>query len=168
MTAVKRCRRCEGPLEIRRENYQYTASGLDDVILGSIEVRYCSACGDRTAIIPRIEALHRAIAIALAEKRERLLPKEIRFLRKYMGLSSSDFARKIGVNKATISRYESLDDPKPMGKQTERLLRLMVLSERPIESYPLEEMANEAPKAERMVLAPNSAGWHREQSVEAV
>jgi putative zinc finger/helix-turn-helix YgiT family protein len=148
-------------MKTRRENYKYDASGLDHVTLEGIDVAHCPECGERVASIPRIDELHHAIALALAAKRERLLPNEIRFLRKYLGLSSTDFAEKVGVDKATVSRYESREDPQPMGRQTERLLRLMVLCEKPVDSYPLEDTALGEPRAERMVLRARKDGWTR-------
>jgi putative zinc finger/helix-turn-helix YgiT family protein len=161
MSEAKRCRVCGAPTEVRRENYKYDASGLDNITLQNIEVRHCPKCGERQALIPSLAELHKAIALALAEKRERLFPKEIRFLRKYLGLSSADFAAKIGVDPATVSRYENTSDPQPMGKQTERLLRLMVIVEKPVQSYPLEELATQEPKSVRMTLAPRKGGWDR-------
>ncbi|MFL5312230.1 MAG: hypothetical protein ACJ79H_17495, partial [Myxococcales bacterium] len=56
---------------------------------------------------------------------------------------------------------ESTSDPQPMGKQTERLLRLMVMVEKPVQSYPLEELATQEPKSVRMTLAPRKGGWDR-------
>lgn len=165
MSEAKRCRVCGTPTEVRRENYKYDASGLDNITLENIEVRHCPKCGDRQALIPTLGELHKSIALALAEKRERLLPKEIRFLRKHLGLSSSDFAAKIGVDPATVSRYESPSDPQPMGKQTERLLRLMVIWERPVQSYALEEFGTEEPRSVRMTLAPRKGGWDRQVDV---
>ncbi|HYY52780.1 MAG TPA: YgiT-type zinc finger protein, partial [Myxococcales bacterium] len=83
MSEAKKCRVCGTPTELRRENYKYYASGLDNITLENIEVRHCPKCGERQALIPALAELHKSIALALAEKRERLLPKEIRFLRKY-------------------------------------------------------------------------------------
>src|SRR5712692_712043 len=161
MSDARRCRVCGSPTEVRRENYKYDASGLDNITLESIEVRHCPNCGERQALIPALGELHKSIALALAEKRERLLPKEIRFLRKHLGLSGADFAAKIGVDPATVSRYESASDPQPMGKQTERLLRLMVILEKQVQSYPLQELATQEPRSVRLTLALKKGGWER-------
>jgi putative zinc finger/helix-turn-helix YgiT family protein len=161
MSDARRCRVCGSLTEVRRENYKYDASGLDNITLESIEVRHCPKCGERQALIPALGELHKSIAFALAEKRERLLPKEIRFLRKYLGLSGADLAAKIGVDRATVSRYESPSDPQPMGKQTERLLRLMVIWEKQVQSYPLEELATQEPRSVHLTLVPKKGGWER-------
>src|SRR3712207_8850641 len=53
-----------------------------------------SKCGERLLGIYKIAEMHRQLAMAVARRRERLGPKEIRFLRKYLGLSSKDLDRK--------------------------------------------------------------------------
>lgn len=166
-TKASRCRACGAATETRRENYKYDASGLDNLTLVNIDVRHCPKCGDRTALIPALDELHKTIAFALAEKKERLLPREIRFLRKYLGLSSAAIAEKIGVDRATVSRYESVNEPQQMGKPTERLLRLMVMYEKPVTSYPVEEWATQEPTKERMTIASRKDGWHNESDVRA-
>lgn len=166
MTAEKasRCAVCGERMETRRENYKYDASGLDNVTLAGIEVRHCPQCGNRVALIPAIDRLHKAIANALIDKPGRLLPKEIRFLRKCLGLSSQDMAEKIGVDRSTWSKYESVGDPQPMGKQTERLLRLFVKYENPVQNYPVEKWATEEPKSERLTLVSRKDGWHADSN----
>lgn len=155
-----KCRRCKSAVEVRTENYKYDASGLPNVILRGIEVRHCPECGEREAQIPSITALHKFLALSLANKPERLTPQEIRFLRKHIGLSGQDFAAKIGVDKATVSRYESLESPQKMGQQTERLLRLMVIVEKPVTSYPLEDTAVAEPNpSARITVALNHSAW---------
>ncbi len=156
-----RCRQCDSEMNVSIENYKYDASGLDNWTLEGIEVRHCPKCGEREAIIPRLDDLHRMIEVALAVKRERLLPKEIRFLRKGLGLSSSEFAKKIGVDPATVSRWESVENPTAMGTPAERLLRLLVIHSEPVQSYALEDMAVEEPTPKglprRIAYTPN--GW---------
>src|SRR5712691_6396650 len=67
MSEAKRCRVCGTPPEVRRENYKYDASGLDNITLENIEVRHCPNCGERQALIPALAELHKSIALALAE-----------------------------------------------------------------------------------------------------
>jgi DNA-binding transcriptional regulator YiaG len=85
----------------------------------------CTACGDEI-IAPPSKELRRIIANGLAEKTERLLPEEIRFLRNWLGLSSVGMARRMGVRPETVSRWERRDNPRPMELSSERFLRLMV------------------------------------------
>lgn len=159
-TRTLKCRRCKGAVEARTENYKYDACGLPNVVLRGIEVRHCLECGEREAQIQALAALHKFLALQLANKHERLTPQEIRFLRKHLGLSGADFAAKLGVDRATVSRYESLESPQPMGKQTERFLRLMVMVEKPVTSYPLEETAIEEPNpAARITVEMHHSAW---------
>jgi len=146
------------------ENYKYDASGLDNLTLVGIEVRRCQNCGEREALIPRLDELHRVVEVALAVKRERLLPQEIRFLRKGLGLSSLEFAKKIGVDPATVSRWENIESPLAMGKSAERLMRYMVLHDEPVQSYALEDLAVEEPQPKRQPrrLAITPKGWCQE------
>jgi|SRR5581483_10359013 len=131
-----------GVLETRRENHHYTESGLSNVVLLDIEVERCPHCDERMPAIPRIEQLHRVIAFALAEQKGRLSGEEVRFLRKYLGLSGLHFARTIGVDQATVSRWENNKDP--IGPTADRLLRLMVLTRPPVQEYALENLADVA------------------------
>lgn len=141
-----------------RETVTYEC-GLDGVSLADITVSRCPNCGEREIEVPRTEQLHREIALTLARKPERLGPKELRFLRKYLGLSSTQFASKVGVDKATVSRWERTDEPTAMGGQTERLLRVLVMSEKPVDSYALDQLAVKSPRARKMRFAPERSGW---------
>lgn len=154
-----RCGACRTEMKGARENVRYEC-GIEGVTLVNVMVFRCPNCGEREIEIPYVEKLHRAIALDLVRQPGRLGPKEIRFLRTYLGLSSSDFAMKIGVDKATVSRYERIDSPLPMGPQTERLLRLMVMSERPVEEYRFEEVTNLRRKPVQMKLVTDKKGWH--------
>lgn len=114
--------------------------------------------------MPRIAQLHRMIAEAVAEKPARLTGAEVRFLRKHLGWSGEDVANVMGVRQETVSRWET--EKEPMGVVSERLLRLMALRLRPIESYPnerLAEVAKDSPCPVSLRLRrPDKAGWRTE------
>lgn len=156
-----KCMECgKGPVETRRENHHYGACGLDYVTLVDIEVRHCKECGQNEYSIPNIEGLHRVIAHAVATKRERLVPREVRFLRKYLGYSGVDFAKAIGVEAATVSRWEAGTQKMTIG--LERLLRLMVLHEEPIDYYPRErlpELGSEEPAPSKLKISLKRHVW---------
>src|SRR5437764_1043651 len=99
------CRKAD--LETRVVNHRYSESGLDNVVLNGIEIRRCPNCGEELVSIPRIEELHQKIATDLISKPGRLSPGEIRFLRRWLGWSGTDFAKMMGVDPATVSRWES-------------------------------------------------------------
>jgi len=71
--------------------------------------------------------------VAVAEKVERLVPEEIRFLRKHLGWSGVDFAAHSGVKPETVSRWEN--GAKRMRLPLERFLRLCALALEPIDDY---------------------------------
>src|SRR5579883_463805 len=102
-----KCFECGTEMTSAHENYHYTACGLPNVTLKDIEVRRCPNCGDYEPLIPQIEDLHRVIAFAVATQPSRLSAAEIKFLRKYLGWSGADFAKRMGVSQETVSRWEN-------------------------------------------------------------
>lgn len=155
----KRCPICgKKAMEIRRGPRRY-GRGID-VILMDIEVRHCQACGEEFEVIPNIERLHEAIVRDLAKSGHRLRAGEVRFLRTYLGYSSADFARLMGVTAETVSRWESKGAPKRMALSAERLLRLMVLQNEPVRSYDLEAAGvSEEPASEPLRLRVTRDRW---------
>lgn len=131
------CLECGAEMETHRENYRYTISGLTNIVLKNIEVSQCHECGETEVAIPHIETLHRAIALTLIRKRTRLGSEEIRYLRKSLGWSGTDFAKRMGVTSETVSRWEN--GHIPMGSLADRLLRtLVMLTEKPERNYATE------------------------------
>lgn len=164
---MKKCRACrQGELVVARKNHRYTESGLSNVVLQDVEVRSCPQCGDEQVVLPQITELHRAIALAVVRTNARLRGEEVRFLRKYMGLSGGDFAARMGVDPSTLSRWENRHEP--IGPLADRLLRLMVVRDRPVEDYPLDELVNIVEKEKRSLIGLRAGrhGWH-EASVAA-
>jgi len=148
-----------------RENYRYDAVGLPGITLANVQVTRCKACGETGVVIHRIEELHRRIANAVISKRDRLTPQEIRFLRKYLGLSGADFARQMGTTRETVSRWEN--GASSMGVIAERLLRLLVERQEPVKDYRVElaEVAVGNPKPIRLTLgADRRRGWETRKS----
>lgn len=143
------CPFCGTALKKRQGNYEYKESGLPNVLLQNITIGECSGCTDGGGPeIPNILGLHECLAAFLVLKKERLVSYEIRFLRKSLGWSSKDFAKKMNVKPETVSRWESDDSPHAMGLPNERLLRLYVATEKPIENYRVhdtEDLAETTP-----------------------
>ncbi|MGD0092118.1 MAG: type II TA system antitoxin MqsA family protein [Planctomycetota bacterium] len=133
-----KCFECGTEMKVSRETRRDKESGLPNVTLKNVEVRRCLACGAEDVVIPRIEELHRLLAKALLHKPGRLTGPEVRYLRKYLGWSSEDFAACMGVVRETISRWENGHEP--MSPQAERLLRLAVAHEQPIEDYRVRDL----------------------------
>ena len=117
-----KCGRCgSSEMTANRENFAYTACGLSNVVLENVEVRHCPTCGDRQAVIPRIEELHQQITVHVCLQPSRLTAEEIRFLRKSLGWSGAEFARRFAVAPETVSRWET--GTQEMGAMAETLLR---------------------------------------------
>lgn len=158
---MKTCFECGTRMRMKRENYKYDASGLPGVTLRAIPVARCPHCHEVEVHIPNIEGLHRALALAIARKTERLTAEEIRFLRKYLGLSGVDFAQHLGVAPETVSRWEQ--GKTAMGTTADRLVRMLALTREPVSHYPLEMLkcvAQTDPKPLRLDLKPGDGGWH--------
>jgi putative zinc finger/helix-turn-helix YgiT family protein len=137
---AKRCRACgQADLLSSKEQYRYDESGLPNVLLEGITVRRCPACHEFEVVIPRVTELHRAIVLAVVQKTTRLTGAEVRFLRKYLGYSGVDFARRMGVSPEVVSKWEH--DKDPIGGQSDRLLRLLAIRDRPVEEYSDERLA---------------------------
>ena len=164
-----KCTECREEMTSKREVHRYVESGLPNVTLVDVEVRHCPRCGERTVGIPRVEELHRLLALELARKPERLLPNEVRFLRKYIGLSGVDFAERMRVDPATVSRWERQQEPQAMGPQAELLLRLMAVRDQPVSEYG-DEVLGTAARSEAAPLSirlrVSRGGWRR-QTAEA-
>jgi YgiT-type zinc finger domain-containing protein len=60
-----KCPQCRHEMVRTIENHRYAESGLSNVVLVGVEVQHCQNCGENLVSIPRIEGLHRAIAMAL-------------------------------------------------------------------------------------------------------
>jgi putative zinc finger/helix-turn-helix YgiT family protein len=133
-----RCIECGSAMKSRRENHHYVECGLKHVTLVGVEVRRCTRCGSHEVALPRVETLHRLIARALIEKTTRFTGDEIRYLRKSLGWSGTDFARHMGVAE-TVSRWEN--GAIPIGPQADRLLRLLVAQGKPTMRYPTERLS---------------------------
>lgn len=122
--AAHECTNCGRPVRPRRRNYRYTESGLSNVVLQSVDVAECRACGHCDVAIPRLARVHRAIALALATSPVRLTGEQLRFLRKHVGYSGEQLATYLHTDKTKISKWERGEDP--IGPSNDRLVRLLV------------------------------------------
>lgn len=118
------CANCGSKMKQTKENYRYTESGLDNVVLGSLTV-YACACGEKMPVISDIEGLHKTIAMAIVKSKTQLNGEQIRFLRKEMGVKAVELAKLLSVNKVSISRWESGSEP--IGHANDKLIRLLFI-----------------------------------------
>jgi len=150
---VMKCSDCGGMTKTERGVVRrYDLGGLPHVELHGVEVTRCEACGKESLGIPRIGQLHRLIAHAFVRQKRMLAPVEIRFLRKHVGLSGADFAQMMGVARETVSRWET--GANTMGAVADRLLRLIVVTQEPSESYAVDDLLrglNDMPAPDKLV-----------------
>jgi putative zinc finger/helix-turn-helix YgiT family protein len=125
------CYRCgHARLVARRATVEYPQAGLPyPVLLVDLPVRECPSCGERALSIPDVEGLHLALAVHVARANRALLAPELRFLRRYLGWSAEHLSTVMGVDPKTLSRWEN-GRQRP-GPVAERLLRLLILQQRP-------------------------------------
>jgi len=144
-------------MQTLREHHPYREAGLHRVILCDINVSWCGRCGKSSLGIQRRDLLHRVIAELLTSKPARLMGSEIRYLRRSVGLSETDLAKRVGVTIETVSRWEAAT--KVMRLPAERLLRLLVALELKIRC-PVLEGVGTAPAEDLAVrLAWNGEDW---------
>ena len=139
----------------KRGTYDY-GHVLPGVVLLKVLVSRCKSCGETEVSIPRIEDLHRELAWKLVEKKGRLTPREVRYLRKHLGLSSADFAAHMGTRPETVSRWES--GSAAMGEVADRLLRLMVVHQEPAKDYAIEALKSATAGGARNLKVQMKAG----------
>lgn len=132
-----KCTECGSTMTKAVGDHVYRESGMDHVVLHNITTYTCPDDGKVFVQIPAIAKLHRALALAIADKPARLVPSEVRFLRDHLELSNTAFADLMGVSPSQSSRWTTSE---PIGPQADRFLRMLavlgperVASEEPVE-----------------------------------
>lgn len=90
--------------------YHYTESGLDNVFIEGINPMVDDD-GDEVIQIPAINMLHATIALGIVSHESSMSGAELRFLRTEMGLTQSDLASIVHVDRQTIGRWEREETP---------------------------------------------------------
>jgi putative zinc finger/helix-turn-helix YgiT family protein len=156
-----KCVNCGSALKSTTGTHRYTESGLSNVTLVNVELRACPACGENEVVIPKVETLNRMIARGLIRNQSPLQPEAVKFLRKWLGLSSTDFALYMGVRPETVSRWESPDGKYPLSQTADRLLRLLVANQDPVEKYPVDLFKTQ-PRVRRDPIKLRAPDWKKE------
>jgi transcriptional regulator with XRE-family HTH domain len=92
-------------MEIVMDEYRYTESGLDNVIISGAGILVDDA-GTEVIKIPNINGLHRVIALGIVTRNGLMSGREMRFLRSEMGMTQAELAKMIHREPLTISRWE--------------------------------------------------------------
>src|SRR5216683_2471201 len=106
-------------------NYLFSESGLSNLVLKNISIIKCDECGNSDPIISKPKAIIREVAKAIVNKPFGLTGEEIRFLRKYLGMSQDTFANHLHSDKAVLSRWEN--DREPVGSKSDLLIRTIAV-----------------------------------------
>ncbi len=117
-----RCPNCNNEMSCKLGEYHYLESGLENVYLLGVELWSCP-CGEEAVGIPNVPGLHEVIAHEIVHKKSFLSGPEIRFLRKAMGMAAKVFAELLGVDPATVSRWEN--EKQSPGGANDRLVRMI-------------------------------------------
>lgn len=152
-----KCVRCGTEVTERRGEVDYDS--LPGTRLKNVPIRECPECGESYTGIPNMEGLDETLAKLVISQSTRLTGDEIRFLRKYLGLSQEDLARKMGVQPESISRWEN--ERANMSEPHERLLRSIAVHETPVDDYTKavpEDSFGEA-REWRMKLTTDDHDW---------
>ena len=119
------CGNCGRSATVTRGDYRFDDMGLP-VILGNIEIITCAECKPTEPVIPHMNELMDTLALAVVCQPCKLRGDEVRFLRTYVGKSSKEFAALLRLDKTTLSKMEN--DGRDIGKQTDKLIRLLTLN----------------------------------------
>jgi DNA-binding transcriptional regulator YiaG len=147
--------------ECDQEPYHYTECGLDDVYLVSGYECETTEYGE-TVSIKKADELHAAIGFYLATEEKTLTGKELRFLRKEMGLTQAELGQYVGLDAQTVARWEK--DQYPITSAADIVVRLLYLEH--IGRLPdnlrelltkLEEQ--DAPREETMLFEKKNGNW---------
>lgn len=94
------------------------------LIHSALEAGHNGAAG---VIVPDLQGLEAAVAVARATVPDKLSGQEIRFLRKTVGMKAAELARFLDVTAETISRWEN--GKKVISTNAERVFRLKILTD---------------------------------------
>ena len=126
-----KCYSCSKNTQIKKvQKYQYTGTGLENIFLDNIEVRFCNNCEMESPLIPKILTLHNTIGYAIVCKNNPLNGREIQFLRKNLRIKSQDWAKLLRTDKSVYSRWENGQDISPQSDLLIRYLYVRLLEER--------------------------------------
>jgi len=130
------CAECGKQRKVVTGNYRFDEVGLR-VLLQDVPLVKCEECGTTEPVIRDLNGLMHAIAFAVVTHPCKLTGNELRFLRKYVGLSGEEFSKLVRIEPETLSRWEN--SQQEIGKNSDRLIRFIVVSKSPDLRKQMEE-----------------------------
>jgi putative zinc finger/helix-turn-helix YgiT family protein len=123
------CQKCRGRMRRRKASrvkpYHFSECGLENVYLVGIYLFECPRCGEQLPEIPNIVKIHDALGAVLVTKPALLDGREIRYLRKNLGLKAADFAEYLQTTPVSVSRWETGEQA--VSKENDNLIRYFYL-----------------------------------------
>jgi DNA-binding transcriptional regulator YiaG len=119
------CAECGKELRVVTGNYRFDEVGVP-VLLQNVPIAQCKECGITEPIVADLNGLMNTIAFAVVGKPCKLTGHDVRFLRKYIGVSADEFSELVKVQPETLSRWEN--NQQDIGKNSDRLIRFVVVS----------------------------------------
>jgi len=160
------CEECKIEMRVERatnENpYRFEKCGLANVQLIGIDKFVCPRCKAVYPVVPKMQELHKVIALALINKPVELMGQEVRYLREWMGVSSQDFAEVLGFGPEHMSKVEN--NHAKLGAAGDRLVRLCAWAK--IKSVAYDEVSERFRKLKRL-KASRARVIHRRIELEA-
>ena len=122
---MTKCMECGSEMQryIKPEHVE-DLGGIVVCIRNAVLVERCLECGDEESTIPNMKGLVCAAALARALIPVLLSGKEIKFIRRALGMTQKVFANKMEVKIETVSRWEN--DVPGRGGCAEKTLRYAV------------------------------------------
>jgi putative zinc finger/helix-turn-helix YgiT family protein len=123
LSRFENCPACGSPkISFTKGHYHFLESGLNNVHLNNVDTWTCDDCGEKIISIPRSMELMKSICEIILLKPMILTSEEIRFLRKNLSLKINEFARLLGMDRVTVSRWENGHEIP--SRSADRLMRL--------------------------------------------
>ncbi len=152
-----KCRECGGEMERLEGSYHFTESGLENAYLEGDGVRAfrCPGCGEESVSIQGVSRVMDVLAEAVADKEDRLLGAEVRFLRKRIPMKAIEFAGLLGMDPSALSRVENGRDT--VSSHVDRMTR--IICRRPDEARALlAKLTGRFGEDTRWTVTANKAG----------
>lgn len=83
--------------------------GMKKVVVSELPALVCSTCGSVSMYGGVLEQISLLLAVTILSSSE-LDPLEVRYLRKLIGDTQDEFARRLGVARITVNRWEQGDE----------------------------------------------------------
>lgn len=154
MNAFKKCPACaSSEIKVETGEHHFLESGLDNVWLLNVEKLICSKCKEEIVSIPHSTRLMQRIAEEIITSPSALRGAEIRFVRKNLHLKVVEFARLLGVDRVTVSRWENGHESPT--KPADRLIRFIYSRRARVSEATLHRLDEYLEKEEHPAHSPN-------------